>query len=278
MATEREEDPIQNYTSLPDISFDRSSRRLVIEGKGLLSRLEVLLRENPDMAQFLDLEGGLNAYIGRLEAGQPSWQFSANFYFYQLLLDCIFIQIGLAGLSRQVLELNGSIGDAKLLLNDECIPAIREVKAAVEDESRASREENSNRLRAVEGAINSFKDRLEIFLPIQTGLITDEIAALGIAINTALGVQTTAVVEAIGVSTRTIVEAMNELPDQIYERFQEGIPAAAETISDQVALKVVGESYYKWNSVSSFYPTVVFIFREAEAVNRPKRTQIKTHP
>lgn len=82
--------------------------------------------------------------------------------------------------------------------------------------------------------------------------------------------------EAIGLSTARIVEAINQLPDQIYDKFQEGMPAAAETVSDQVALKVVGESYYKWNSVSSFYPTVVFIFREVETLHRPKRTQIKT--
>lgn len=132
------------------------------------------------------------------------------------------------------------------LLNDECIPAMQEVKVAVETELRASREENSNRLRAVEGAVNSFKEKVEIFLPVQTGIITNEIAALGKAINTALGVQTTAVVEGIGLSTGRVVEAINELPDQICEKFQEGIPVAAETISDQVALKVVGERYYKW--------------------------------
>lgn len=151
MTTKEEEDSLQDYTSLPDIDLDRSSRRLVIEGKNLLSRLEAVLRENPEIAHFLDFEGGLNKYIGRIEAGEPGWQFAANFYFYQLLLDCIFIQIGIASMSRQLFELNGSIGDARQLLNDECIPAIKEVKVAVETESRASREDNSNRVRAVEG-------------------------------------------------------------------------------------------------------------------------------
>ena len=58
MNAEKEDDPVQNYTSLPDIGFDRNSRRLMIEGKGVLSRREALLRENPDIAQFVDSEGG----------------------------------------------------------------------------------------------------------------------------------------------------------------------------------------------------------------------------
>lgn len=51
MTAEKEDDPVQDYTSLPDIGLDRSSRRLMIEGKGVSSRREALLRENPDITQ-----------------------------------------------------------------------------------------------------------------------------------------------------------------------------------------------------------------------------------
>lgn len=74
MTTKEEEDPIQDYTSIPDIGFDRSSRRLAIEGKNLPSRLEAVVREKQEIALFLDLEGGLNTYIGKIEAGEPGCQ------------------------------------------------------------------------------------------------------------------------------------------------------------------------------------------------------------
>lgn len=64
--------------------------------------------------------------------------------------------------------------------------------------------------------------------------------------------------------------------DKISEKFEEGVPIVSEAISDQVALKVVGESYYKWNSVSSFYPAVTVIFRQMHVATRLKRTQVKT--
>ena len=85
-----------------------------------------------------------------------------------------------------------------------------------------------------------------------------------------------AMTEGIEEKTATILAAIGELPDKVSQKMREEVPAITEQVSDQVALKIVGESYYKWNSTSSFYPTVVFIFREMNAPNRPKKSQIKT--
>lgn len=101
------------------------------------------MRENPSIREFLDFENGLNQYIGRLEANEQSWWFSANFYFYQLLLDCVFIQISLAAVGRQLLEIQGTITEANRALTDDTLLAIQDVTAAVKEEGRLSREENS---------------------------------------------------------------------------------------------------------------------------------------
>lgn len=49
----------------------------------------------------------------------------------------------------------------------------------------------------------------------------------------------------------------------------------SKTISDEVTNKIVGESYAKWNSVTSFYPTVIFIMKEVTENEPSRRAQIK---
>ena len=46
-------------------------------------------------------------------------------------------------------------------------------------------------------------------------------------------------------------------------------------IAHEVSLHVVGESYYKWDSVSTYYPTITFLFKETETSQYPRRSQVK---
>lgn len=45
-------------------------------------------------------------------------------------------------------------------------------------------------------------------------------------------------------------------------------------IAQEVSLGVVGESYYKWDSVSTYYPTITFLFKETETSQYPRRSQV----
>lgn len=46
-------------------------------------------------------------------------------------------------------------------------------------------------------------------------------------------------------------------------------------IAQEVSLQVVGESYYKWDSVSTYYPTITFLFKEQGVSQYPRKSQIK---
>ena len=46
-------------------------------------------------------------------------------------------------------------------------------------------------------------------------------------------------------------------------------------LTDQICCNVVGESYARWDSICSFYPTIVFVFNEVTGDEKPRRTQIK---
>lgn len=43
----------------------------------------------------------------------------------------------------------------------------------------------------------------------------------------------------------------------------------------EICSNIVGESYSKWDSISMYYPTIVFVFNERTENNRPRRSQIK---
>ena len=46
-------------------------------------------------------------------------------------------------------------------------------------------------------------------------------------------------------------------------------------VAQEVSLQVVGESYYKWDSISTYYPTITFLFKEQGVSQYARRSQIK---
>jgi hypothetical protein len=43
----------------------------------------------------------------------------------------------------------------------------------------------------------------------------------------------------------------------------------------EVSQLIVGESYFKWDSTASYFPTIVFVFNEITQGETPRRSQIK---
>lgn len=48
-----------------------------------------------------------------------------------------------------------------------------------------------------------------------------------------------------------------------------------DKVAKEVALQVVGQSYVKWDSSSFYYPTLLFLFKEINVTNYPRKTQVK---
>ena len=48
-----------------------------------------------------------------------------------------------------------------------------------------------------------------------------------------------------------------------------------EETAIETSLHVVGESYYKWDSTTTYFPTLTFLFREINASQYPRKSQIK---
>ena len=46
-------------------------------------------------------------------------------------------------------------------------------------------------------------------------------------------------------------------------------------VAQEVSLQIVGESYYKWDSVTTYFPTITFLFKEVGVSQYPRKSQIK---
>lgn len=79
--------------------------------------------------------------------------------------------------------------------------------------------------------------------------------------------------------TRTVTRAINNKVDTKFRELdkflndkKEGLPSIMTT---EVCANIVGESYAKWDSISMYYPTLVFVFNEITSNNKPRRSQVK---
>ena len=50
----------------------------------------------------------------------------------------------------------------------------------------------------------------------------------------------------------------------------------ADKIVEEICNSIVGETWYKWDGTTKYYPSIVFIFLE-KGVSYPKKAQVKTH-
>jgi hypothetical protein len=80
---------------------------------------------------------------------------------------------------------------------------------------------------------------------------------------------------AIETSKQEIFKAIKHLPKAIADELEERLPKLSDSVSEMVASKIVGESYYRWDSVSSYFPTVPLLFLEVGNVTYARRAQFK---
>jgi ElaB/YqjD/DUF883 family membrane-anchored ribosome-binding protein len=74
---------------------------------------------------------------------------------------------------------------------------------------------------------------------------------------------------------RAIGQYIDEHHDQIVNLITEGTEKTIPLIGNDVTNKIVGESYSRWNSIISFYPTIVFIMKEDKEGMAGRRAQVK---
>ena len=112
-------------------------------------------------------------------------------------------------------------------------------------------------------------------LEAQTALLLTAIGAVEATVDTILySVRSiSSILNEIRKEVESIPENVVKHLEEVYNKHKEQV---VSEISEEVSLRVVGESYYKWNSTNSFYPTLVLKFKEADVYQKARVTQLKT--
>ena len=115
---------------------------------------------------------------------------------------------------------------------------------------------------------------VEGLLKAQTAMLLTAIGAVEATVDTALYS-----VRSVLSRLQEIKEELSSIPEnvvkrlkQVYNKHKQEVILA---ISEEVSLRIVGESYYKWNSTNSFYPTLVLKFKETHVFQKARVTQLK---
>lgn len=75
--------------------------------------------------------------------------------------------------------------------------------------------------------------------------------------------------------TNKEIKGLTDKLDHLEEYLKDEFSKLPDTVSSEVSLNVVGQSYYKWDSISQYFPTITFLFKEINVTNYPRHSQIK---
>lgn len=127
-----------------------------------------------------------------------------------------------------------------------------EIKDALNEEFKKFDDKFETRLKTQENLLTSVNRRQDSWEQIRAGLVRDYAA-----------------------SFRKVNHLVEDIPDEWAEIAKLIVDLIEEKVVEEVAIRIVGSSYSRWDNTSSYYPTIVFLFRETGAGNRPRSSQIK---
>lgn len=71
-----------------------------------------------------------------------------------------------------------------------------------------------------------------------------------------------------------IIKILNEFKKELKKELDDYLKDIAAKVAEEVSLSVVGESYLKWDNISSYFPSICFLFNYREENEPPRRSQI----
>lgn len=159
-------------------------------------------------------------------------------------------------------------------------PKLNDLATRVQDILNWLRETLLPRLNALESSFTRLRELVETAIGEYIAGINTYVAAVTsalAAISAEIGAFTTLVettLYAINGNLVNVVKGIARLEKQLKDQ-AEAIDRLPVDVSDKVADSIVGESYYRWDSTSNYYPTVVFLFNLVNSTGGVGRSQIK---
>lgn len=179
---------------------------------------------------------------------------------------------------RQELEpVKGSINELSRKVDRRCTTIDTEVAKAngVLEKVEPYMEETLPLINGIAGVLELFlANYYEVTQPIivATGV---EVTGIGEFIGTHIFFNKKYLNKCLNSTANVINKHVDNDFKDFLEHFNREIEELPEKTGKETSLWVVGESYSKWDSVCSYFPSITFVFTEETSCNAPRKSQIK---
>lgn len=170
---------------------------------------------------------------------------------------------------------------------DEIINAINAIPSGITEDFRRILEDINSKLETMRTDLDTLSAVWR--LPLGSGTLLLERVAAALITATAelagLQLEVTALITgiagiggeigALAFRISSLSSKINDLPTEIEKKLKSALQEFTREVAIEVSNRIVGESYYKWNSTSSFYPTLITIFKEKDQNGTSRKSQVK---
>jgi hypothetical protein len=250
--------------------FERLFREAVIQDIELSRKLIDLTRNYRTVRQIPDLIPEFIQNACMPAQGAEEYAPVQTILLIQIILFLNALYEGDGKILPQVLRIIEMLNN----LNNEYLRRFDKLDQEIENLSRFSKEELVRKIEVVKEDVISEGRQVKTEIAAEIALVYAEFQPVNLKLD--------AILAALEGLEGTILEESREIKGSITrsERaIKEHVDQLKETlvndISEEVSLKIVGESFYKWDSTSSYYPTLIFVFRESTIGSVKRKSQIK---
>lgn len=224
----------------------------LLKNNNLLSNLDATLKMNRDCARLIDK---YNTVSNLLSLGQPGpgWlEITSPLYFWSILT-----------LSNELKE-NININTAAITNNNNLLKHISEKQIP---DIISKLDKLISLVNGIQTLISTSEQKIVNLLDTTVRTITAHYETIINYLNNEL----TNLLKEVLDKLNNVIEKFKE---NIQSLFEENLDIFSENTSEKASLKIVGESYYKWDSENIYAPTLKFLFEEDIVQLQRRRSQI----
>lgn len=258
----------------PDFDFELTLRRLVVDNLDAFDATSAQVDNNPEFQRFLLQYNSYRQYIRDVGSIEESMSFLDLLVGFELLIKQKTI-LGQLGDRENTLPI--AIGLINTIL-DRVDRPIKDILSAEIEKLLEKLTEYENQVKGLydselKEGLTGLKDSNNRVGHLYRVLIGDpsDIPEIKLIINDAKNE-----IEGKIASLQKHFDArVDDVAKKFDDKSKEYKDEIIDKVCEEIPNRVVGESYYRYNATSQFYPTLVLVFLEKTTNKYPRRSQLK---
>lgn len=270
-----------NQPEPPDMDFEIQYRNFLINSILSFNEIEEEIRKQPEIDRFLEFKGGFKRYLIDLASFPDVYTYLSNIYLLIILkkweeeeksvpVQITTIITDLSNLREELLRILNKVLEGQNLMIDTLNLLNRMGERLLTSINNQLIPKLDSLYKYLKGSLTEILDTLNVYNIRFQSLEQKVLSLSGLNLryfNEILDKQEN--------YQRIIMLSIENIPTKVLENLEDRFKLLKEEISEEVSLKIVGESYYKWDSVTTYFPTLILLFKEKDVEIRPRKSQIK---